>query len=128
MQKIIVFDVDGVILESKNINKETIDFIKNNHSKYTFFTNTTFSKRKLQEIFSHLDIWKYFMELLAYDDGSKRENIEYVMQVYSVTPENILFIDDKQSHIDAVKTLWVHTLLFEQDWVSLQEKITKKFN
>jgi len=44
------------------------------------------------------------MELLAYDDGSKRENIEYIMQVYDVLPENILFIDDKMSHIDAVKS------------------------
>jgi hypothetical protein len=46
---------------------------------------------------------KYFMELLAYDDGSKKENIEYIMQVYGAKKEDILFMDDKQSHINAVK-------------------------
>jgi methionine salvage enolase-phosphatase E1 len=66
-------------------------------------------------IFRDLDLGKYFMELLAYDDGSKRENIEYIMQVYAAKPEDILFIDDKRSHIDAVKSTGVRTLLFEQD-------------
>lgn len=106
---------------------DTADFIKNNYEKYDFFTNTSLPKKSLQTIFSDLDMWKYFMELLAYDDGSKKENIEYVMQVHSVKPENILFIDDKQSHIDAVKSTWVLTLLFEQDWVSLEEKINSIF-
>lgn len=106
---------------------DTAEFIKNNYEKYDFFTNTSLPKKSLQAIFSELDMWKYFMELLAYDDGSKRENIEYVRQVHSVKPENILFIDDKQSHIDAVKSTWVLTLLFEQDWVSLEQKINKIF-
>ncbi|MCD5375150.1 HAD hydrolase-like protein [Candidatus Gracilibacteria bacterium] len=106
---------------------DTADFIKNNYEKYDFFTNTSLPKKSLQTIFSDLDMGKYFMELLAYDDGSKKENIEYVMQVHSVKPENILFIDDKQSHIDAVKSTGVLTLLFEQDGVSLEEKINSIF-
>ncbi len=107
---------------------DTHEFIQNNYKKYDFFTNTSLPKKSLQTIFSDLDMWKYFMELLAYDDGSKKENIEYIMQVYSVKPENILFIDDKQSHIDAVEPTWVLTLLFKQDWVSLQQKVKSIFN
>jgi hypothetical protein len=49
------------------------------------------------------------------------------MQVHDTKLEDILFIDDKQSHIDAVQNTWVHTLLFEQDWVSLEEKINNIF-
>lgn len=106
---------------------DTAEFIKNNYEKYDFFTNTSLPKKSLQTIFADLDMWKYFLELLAYDDGSKKENIEYIMQVYDAKPENIIFIDDKISHIDAVKNTWVHTLHFQQDGVSLQQKINSIF-
>jgi len=102
----------------------TFDFIKKYYKEYDFFTNTSLPKRSLSAIVQKLDISEYFMEFLAYDDGSKKENIEYVMQVYGVSPENALFIDDKQSHIDAVKDTGVNTLLFKDDGVSLEEKIS----
>ncbi len=107
---------------------DNFEFIKNNYTKYDLFTNTSLPKKSLQKIFTDLNLGKYFMELLTYDDGSKKENIEYIMQVYNTKPENILFIDDKQSHIDAVKPTWVHSLLFRQDGVSLEEKIKNIFN
>lgn len=128
MKKTIIFDVEWVLLENWQLFPETYTYIVQNYMKYNFFTNTSMPKTKLQRIFWEKDIWKYFLELLAYDDGSKKENIEYIMQVHNVKPEDILFIDDKQSYIDAVQNTWVHTLLFKQDWVSLEEKITKKLN
>lgn len=103
--------------------EDTAEFIKKNFSKYNFFTNTSMPKDKLKAIFSHLDFWKYFIELLAYEDGAKRENIDYVLKTFNLQPEKTLFIDDKQVHIDAVKSTGVHTLLYRQDWVSLQEKL-----
>ena len=116
------------ILESKVLLiPNTSEFIKNNFENHIFFTNTSLPKSSLKKIFLDLDMWKYFMELLAYDDGSKKENIEYVMQVYWIKSEDILFIDDKQSHIDNVSATWVHTLLFEQDWVSLEDKVQRIF-
>ncbi len=127
------FDRDVVLLEinrqlaiqeSQNVLiPDTFEFIQKYHETYDFFTNTSLPKSSLIHIVETLDIKKYFLELLAYDDGSKRENILYILEVYGVSPQNILFIDDKQSHIDAVKNTWVQTLLFEQDWVSLEEKI-----
>jgi len=102
---------------------DTSEFIKNNYKKYDLFTNTSLPKTSLTAIVQKLNLSEYFMDFLCYDTGSKKENIEYVMQVHGVKPEDILFIDDKQSHIDAVKNTSVHTLLFEQDWVSLEEKI-----
>lgn len=107
---------------------DTLTFIRENFERYHFFTNTSMPKSKLQRIFSEKDIARYFMELLAYDDGSKKENIEYIIKVYDVKPEEILFIDDKMCHIDAVKNTWVHTLLFAQDGVSLEHKINSKLN
>lgn len=112
---------------SVNLIESTWDFIRMNFEKYNFFTNTSLPKSKLQKIFSDMDIGKYFLELLAYDDGSKKENIEYIMQVYNILPENVLFIDDKISHLEAVKDTGVHTLLFQQDGVSLEEKVNNIF-
>lgn len=106
---------------------DTEAFIQSHFQDYDFFTNTSMPKAKLINIFTQKDFTQYFMELLAYEDGSKRENIEYIMQVYGVNPEDILFIDDKQVHIDAVKSSWVHTLLFRQDGVSLEQKIQQTF-
>lgn len=105
----------------------TFDFIQKYYGEYIFFTNTSLPKSILLNIVRDLDIEKYFKQLLAYDEGSKKENIEYVMKEYDVTPKNILFIDDKMSHIHAVKDTWVHTLLFVKDWVSLEEKVKNIF-
>lgn len=137
IQKIQDFDIQKVlseidssllILESTTTAIETSsNFLKKYVHNYDFFTNTSLPKRKLIDIFQRLELTEYFTELLAYEDGSKRENIEYIMQVYGISPENMLFIDDKQAHIDAVKTTGVHTLLFERDWVSLEEKIQDIF-
>lgn len=131
------FDLEAVLLE---INKQllivesetslifdTHKFIEENYEKYDFFTNTSMPKAKLLELFSIKSLEKYFMEMLAYEDGSKRENIEYIMQVYNLAPRDILFIDDVWSNLDAVENTWVHTLLFAQDWVSLDEKINSIF-
>jgi len=103
------------ILESSVLTiDDTLNFIKKNYKQYDFFTNTSLPKQSLREMLERLDLGKYFMEVLAYDDGSKKENIEYVMQVYNSFPENILFIDDNINHINAVKDTSVHTLLFQQ--------------
>lgn len=107
--------------------EDTINFIKKYHQEYIFFTNSSLPKEKLLRIFEKHNLTQYFMELLAYDDGSKRENIEYIMQVYTINPRDILFIDDKQAHIDAVKSLGTHSLLYVQDGVSLEEKIKNVF-
>lgn len=108
--------------------EDTLSFIQKYHDEFLFFTNTSLPKDKLIRIFEKHNLTQYFMELLAYDDGSKRENIEYIMQVYNIKPEDLLFIDDKQSHIDAVKSLGTHTLLYMQDGVSLEQKVKNIFN
>jgi len=130
-QELILTDINNSLigLESSIVLiQDTIDFIKKNYATYNFFTNTSMPKTKLIRIFWEMNIWKYFLELLAYDDGSKKENIEYVMQVHDAKSEDILFIDDKQTHLDAVKSTGVKSLLFRQDWVSLEEKITAIFS
>ena len=106
---------------------DTAEFIKNNYEKYDFFTNTSLPKTSLTTIVQKLNLSEYFMEFLCYDTGCKKENIEYVMQVYNISAENIVFIDDKISHINAVKDTGVNTLLFVDDGVSLEEKINNIF-
>ena len=129
-QELILRDINNSLIQLESsivLIQDTIDFIEKNFTRYSFFTNTSMPKSKLKRIFWEMDIWKYFLELLAYDDGSKKENIEYVMQVHDAKPEDVLFVDDKQTHIDAVKDTGVHILLFKQDGVSLQEKINSIF-
>lgn len=127
-KKSIVFDVEWVILNQTHCIEDTIEFIKKNHESYDFFVNTSMSKRRLIDAFEYFDIKKYFLELLAYEDGTKKEKVEYILQIYDICPEDLLFIDDSLIHIDAVQDTGVHTLLFSQDWVLLEEKITEIFN
>jgi len=116
------------IQESKvELIETTFEFIKKYYKEYDFFTNTSLPKKSLNTIVQKFDISEYFLEFLSYDDGSKKENIEYIMQVHRVSPENILFIDDKMSHINTVKDTGVRTLLFKQDGVSLESKINTVF-
>ncbi len=107
--------------------KETINFIKQNHEKYIFFTNTAMDTKTVYSIFQPLWIIIFFEEILGYDTGTKRENIEYILRDYNPDPKNILFIDDLQSNIDSVAPTWVHTLLFSGDWVSLEAKVWNIF-
>ena len=80
----------------------TDDFIKKYHDEYMFFTNTAMPKEKLRNIFERFEYFRYFEALLAYDDGTKRENIEYILREYQASPQDILFIDDHMVHLDAV--------------------------
>lgn len=115
-------------LESETVFiEQTQEFIKKYSEEYLFFTNTSMPKPKLISIFERDNFSPYFMELLAYEDGSKKENIEYIMEVYKLPAENILFIDDKDCHIEAVKTTGVHTLLFDNKKVSLGQEIKHIF-
>jgi len=127
-KKAIVFDVDGVIFINGVLNSDVLEFIKEQSSKYLFFTNTTFSKRKLVEIFTKHWLEKYFMQLLAYEDGNKNENIQYILEIYGISSDNMLFIDDLDSNINMVKDIWIHTLLFSKDRVSLAREIVEKTN
>jgi len=103
---------------------ETYDFIKKYYKDYDLFINTSLPKSSLTNIVQSLNLSEYFMEFLCYDTGCKKENIEYVMQVYNISAENIVFIDDKMNHINAVKDTGVNTLLFVDDGVSLEEKLS----
>jgi len=106
---------------------EVANFIKKNYEKYEFFTNTSMPKIKLQMIFENHKLSQYFTELLAYEDGTKKENVEYILRNYNIEANNTLFIDDKISHIDYVKITWVKTLLYQQDDISFEKKIKNIF-
>lgn len=107
--------------------KDAQSFIKKYHREYHFFTNTAMHKNTVEQIFLSLWLLWYFEEILWYDTGTKKENIEYILREYTANPKNILFIDDLQDNIDAVKSTWVHTLLFQQDGISLEKKVQNIF-
>jgi len=121
----IILDVDGVIFIKWKLNSSVCSFIKENFDKYLFFTNTTFTKSQIHETFLKYWLEKYFMELLSYDDWDKKQNIQYIIDVYDIHPEKLLFIDDMQGNIDFVRKTWIHTLLFKEDGVSLVQKISE---
>ena len=112
-----------VLEKDIKIISESYDFITQYHHQYDFFTNTSTSKQKLLRIFQRHHLQQFFVELLAYEDGTKRENIEYILNTYHCLRNNLLFIDDMQHNLDMVTWTWVHTLLFSRDWIRLEEKI-----
>ena len=70
-------------------------------------------------------IWSYFKELLAYENWSKIENVEYVLKKYNLKPKDVLFIDDNINHINKVKVLWVNTLHFTNYDIDIEKEIEK---
>lgn len=106
---------------------DTLVFIERYYEKYLFFTNTAMHSSTTQDIFQKLWILNFFEEILGYDTWTKRENIQYLLREYTSFSKNILFLDDLQQNIDEVIPTWVHTLLFSDDWVSLEEKVQNIF-
>ncbi len=126
----VLSDINSTLLQLENstmLIQKTYDFLLKNKGKYELFTNTSMPKRKLEDIFERLELTQYFTQFFAYEDGTKKENIEHIIQVYGYNPKDILFIDDKQVHIDAVKPTWVHTLLFDANSVNLEKYVKDIF-
>ncbi len=111
------------ILESNSVaNESVINFIKNN-KKYYFYTNTSLPIAGLNRVMNWLWLKDYFQELLAFENWSKIENINYVIKKYNIKPEDILFIDDNINHINNVKESWVNTLHFSDYNIDIEEYI-----
>ena len=105
----------------------TLDFIHSHYNDYVYFTNTAMDSQTVVPVFKELWILRYFEEILWYNTGTKKENIEYILRNHECTSKDILFIDDLQYNIDNVVPTWVHTLLFLDDWISLEEKVWSIF-
>lgn len=111
------------ILESNSIeNEKVVNFIKSN-KKYNLYTNTSLPIAGLNRVMNWLWIKDYFQELLAFENWSKIENINYVIKKYNIKPEDILFIDDNINHINNVKESWVNTLYFSDYNIDIEEYI-----
>lgn len=104
-------------------NSKVVKFIKNNSEKYLFFTNTAMSFAWLERVINALWLNNQFQELLAFDQGNKVENTNYVMKKYNINPKDILFIDDNINHINNVKKSWVFTLHFTDFDINIEEYI-----
>lgn len=114
------------IIESTPIpNNNAINFLKNNKGKYMIFSNTALPLSSLNTVINALKINEYFDELLAFDNGTKIENTEYVIQKYGIAPKDILFIEDTLNHIERVKTTWVNTLHFTDYSIDIEKEIEK---
>lgn len=102
-------------------------FIEAYQQDFVFFTNSSMHKKTIEHILQQLWIASYFTEVFSYDSGTKLENIQYIISQYGYKPEEILFIDDLVQNIDSVKPTGVHTLLFDQDSVNLEESVKNIF-
>jgi len=115
----------SIIFESNPIpNLLVIDFIKNNSNNYMCFTNTALPGTSLDRVIAWSGMWEYFKKHLSFDDGTKTQNVEYVLNNYNLKPEEVLFIDDNINHINIVsKNTWVHTFHFNDYDLSIEDKI-----
>ncbi len=114
------------ILESNPLNNDNvINFIKDNYQKYLFFTNTSLPIAWLNRVINALWIGSNFKELLAFENWSKAENIEYVINKYDIEPKDILFIDDNINHIRKVEWTWVNRLHFIDSNIDIEKEIEK---
>lgn len=106
------------------INEGVVNFIKENYKNYSFFTNTALPEASMQRIINKLNISFAFKELRAFEDWSKTENVNYVLNTYNLYPNDVLFIDDNINHIHTVwKNTWVYTLHFYDYMLSIEKEI-----
>lgn len=117
---------ENSLLENNPVeNTNVINFIKNNFDKYIFFSNTSLSLDCLNRIISKLPLISKFKELLTFDNWTKLENVNYILQKYNLNPKEVLFIDDNINHIDNVKPTWVNTLHFTDYDIDIEKEIEK---
>ncbi len=115
---------ENAIIESNPIkNDNVINFIKENNEKYVFFTNSALPIDWVNRIFNSLNIKNYFQELLAFENGSKVENINYIIKKNNIKPNDILFIEDNINHINSVNMTGVNTLHFIDYDIDIEKQI-----
>jgi methionine salvage enolase-phosphatase E1 len=77
----------------------------------------------VNRIFNSLNIKNYFQELLAFENGSKVENINYIIKKNNIKPNDILFIEDNINHINSVNMTGVNTLHFIDYDIDIEKQI-----
>lgn len=103
-----------------------LEFIKKNHKKYLFFTNTSLPRDSLKRILLWLDISHCFKELYTWDDGFKKDNINTIIDKYWIAPDDMLFIDDTISHIESVAETGINLLHFYDANIDIDHVIETK--
>lgn len=124
----VLWDINASLEELEHnpvANPKVVDFIRNNHGKYSFFTNTSLPKKSLKTTFHILWITDYFVELFAGEDGMKLDNTYTILEKYGLRPEETLFIDDSFTHIEKVSQSWVHLLHFDNLDIDINQELHK---
>ncbi len=115
---------EQAIIESNPIkNDNVINFIKDNSEKYLFYTNSALPIDWVNRVINSLNIKKHFQELLAFENWSKVENINYIIKKNNIKPSDILFIEDNLNHINSVKMTGVNTLYFIDYDIDIKKQI-----
>ena len=126
LKKEILEKCENICISSElNEIENVINFIKENHEKYLFFTNTALVKNVIEKRFNKLDLHKYFKELFHSESGGKKENIIKVLEKYNLKNDEILFIDDKISNIQIVRDLNINTIHFTDHNLNIDEEIER---
>lgn len=102
----------------------TIEFILKNKNKYLYFINTSMPRKSLEVVLKWSNIEYLFEECFCWEDWTKLEKTDKIIQKYWLIPEEILFIDDTLFHIESVKKSWVKTMHFKDDNIDINKKIT----
>ena len=120
----IVNERNAILESNPTVNEQVLDFIKNN-KEYLLFTNTSLPVDWLNRVINALWIFKCFKWLFAYEQGSKLENINAILEAYNLNPRDVLFIDDNINHLKRVKETNINLLHFTDYDISIEEEILK---
>lgn len=55
----------------------------------------------------------------------QREAFEKILQMLTATPENTLFIDNRETHVTAARNLGLNAIQFT-DWISFHKALIKR--
>lgn len=99
------------------LNQEVIDFVEQIQNKYPSYIFSASSRSMLREIKENLvppfvDVFSS-KELGQYKHQPK--SYQHIAQLINLTPEQILFVDDNTSNIEAAKQAGMSTIEFESN-------------
>jgi putative hydrolase of the HAD superfamily len=128
MIKAIFVDAGGVLFLNKNgvgyLNKPLLNFIETNQTRYTFVIIST-TNYDLEETLEKSEVRNLFKAVLTSGaTGMRKDEVgiyKTALSITKVNPEEVIFIDNEQSYLDAASLLGIKTILYNDADLCLEK-------
>lgn len=119
MTKAIICDIQGVLINNGQINKDFVDFLIDNKDKYDFLIlHSNLSsrhinnlKKTIPDFFSHVNkVYSY--DSVKYPKPDPR-GLGEILEEFSINPEDVVFVDDSKINVEAAERLGLQVVHYK---------------